>query len=649
MFKNLRLGLKIGLSFAVVLALLTIVLGAGIVALNKADGGITQYRGFVRNTNLVSQMQADMLMMRMNVINYFSTHGDKDVQNYKSSFSAMQASLQEVKQGIHNSEQAALISDAESLSTTYDSEFAHFIALTQKINTISDTQLIPSGEKMKTAIEDLIESVYAADDTKALYHTDQVQKAMLVGRLFVAKFLQSNTTNDFNAAIESIDTALSSEIAGLDYTLQGQQRIALLAEFKDAHKEYLQAMYDIQNLITEQNIIRNGSLRTIGPKIAQDFENIVLSITNELSTLGSDLKANTEKSIQVTLILSVIAIVLGVIAAYLLTTTITRPIRKAVDAANLLAQGDLTVNVGNTSKDETGMLLDAVQNTANNLKQMITTISGASDELASASEELAVVTDQTSEGITRQESETAMVATAMNEMATTVQDVADNAAKAADAAGQADQEATSGARVVEQTILSINSLSESVNHSSEKLSEVQQEVFNISTILEVIKEIADQTNLLALNAAIEAARAGDQGRGFAVVADEVRSLAARTQGSTSEIQTIIEQLQAGTQSTVEVMQQGKVQADQCVEQAGDTGSALNAITCAISVINDMNMQIASASEQQSSVAESINENVVNVQRIAEENSVGANQTRSSSAEIARLAEQLNELVTQFRV
>jgi methyl-accepting chemotaxis protein len=511
------------------------------------------------------------------------------------------------------------------------------------------TQLVPEGEKMRVAIENIVQDAYSANDINAIYYSDQVQKDMLLGRLYVAKFLESNTEKDFEIAFSNIGSDLTTAIATLDENNQDTEISGNISQFQGANQKYLDAMNLLHGLILEKNHIQDGTLRVVGPKVAQLVDEIKNSMTQEQELLGNELKAESALSINITLISSIIAFVIGVTSAYLLTTTITRPILKAVDAANQLAHGNLNLHIGETANDETGLLLDAVQNTANNLKQMISTISGASSELASASEELAVVTERTSDGIVQQEQQTELVATAMNEMATTVHDVADNAARAADAANEADREALSGSKVVSQTILSINSLSDSVNHSSERLNLVQQQVLNISSILEVIKGIADQTNLLALNAAIEAARAGEQGRGFAVVADEVRSLAARTQGSTSEIQHIIEQLQAGTQSAVDVMLQGKTQADLCVEQANNTGSALEAITNAISIINDMNMQIASASEQQSSVAENINENVVNVKQIAEENSVAANQTRSTSAEIARLAEQLNQLVTEFRV
>ncbi|WED25270.1 methyl-accepting chemotaxis protein [Vibrio sp. DW001] len=649
MFKNLRLGSKIGLGFGIVLLLLSVVLTTSIFALQKADHGISNYRGLARETNLAGKLQANMLMVQMNVKNFLITKDNNDLNQYNNYLAKMKVFLSQAGQEVTNPERASHILEVDSSIINYEQSFEAIIDLIRKHDIIYSTVIVPKGNEMRSTIEEIISIAYKDGDNEAVYHAGHVQDKMLVGRLYVMKYLQTNSREDFGISMQNMSNGLSDEIQDLNDNLQNGNLKSLLTKFKAAQSRYVEAMNDIDSIITERNLVIEDSLNIIGPSIAAIIEDIKLSVMKDQDTLGPALKESTDNSIQITVVLSILAITLGIVAAYLLTVNITRPIQTAVDAANQLSDGDLTIDVGKVSKDETGQLLDAIQNTADNLKQMMSTISMASGELASASEELAVVTEQTSEGIIQQESETDMVATAMQQMAATVHDVADNAANAAAAANKADIESKAGSAVVEQTIHSINSLSQSVMDSSTKLNDVQQEVTNISTILDVIKSIADQTNLLALNAAIEAARAGEQGRGFAVVADEVRSLAARTQGSTSEIQTLIEQLQAGTESTVQQMNQGKVQAEGCVQNAVKASSALGAITNAINVINDMNMQIASASEQQSSVAENINENVLNVKRIAEENSVAANQTRGSSTEIAKLAEQLNQLVSHFKV
>ncbi|PWI32305.1 hypothetical protein DI392_16675 [Vibrio albus] len=649
MFKDLKLGVKISAGFALILALLSIVITISMLALNDSDKGVTLYRSLSQHTNLLGKVQANMLMVRMNMKDYLITQDKEDLKLFSSYLSTMKSELQDVRTKVENKEQKLLLSDIHSSIEAYDNAFHSVIKLIDQQNNIHDNQLVPSGGLMYKTINDIISSTYQSDSNDIIYQATFVREKMLHGRLFVVKFLQSNKESDFKIALNNINSELGKEIKALNEKINDNDLQDLLDQFKQANKHYIQGMHDFYNITKERNHIVTDTLDVIGPKIAEEVESVKLSMMKEQNAIGSELKSKTNNSVHLTLGLSVIAILMGIGAAYLLTIYITKPIHKAVGLANQLAQGDLTINVGTTSKDETGLLLGAIQNTATNLKQMVTTISKASIELATASEELATVTEQTSQGIAKQEQETDMVATAMTEMTTTVHDVAGNASSAADAANQADQKALAGTETVDLAISLITSLSENVNHSSEKLNEVQREVINIGSILDVIRDISEQTNLLALNAAIEAARAGEQGRGFAVVADEVRNLAARTHNSTSEIQNIIEVLNVSTQSTVEVMDQGKNQANECVEQASNVSAALQAIAESITVINDMNMQIASASEQQSTVAEDINQNIVNVKNIAEENTVASDQTRSSSYEIARLADDLNQLVVQFRV
>ena len=353
----------------------------------------------------------------------------------------------------------------------------------------------------------------------------------------------------------------------------------------------------------------------------------------------------------VTVVIGIIAIALGLFVAWFIGRGISARIKKTVLALNDIAEGegDLTQRIVVDSKDELGELSNSFNQFVTRVHEMVRQVSSSTVQLGAAAEEMSVITETTNSGIQRQRAETEQVATAMNEMTSTVQEVARHASEAAASAHNADEETRNGHEVVQATVNAINSLATEINQASDVIQRLEEDSQSIGTVLDVIRGIAEQTNLLALNAAIEAARAGEQGRGFAVVADEVRTLASRTQKSTEEINDMIGRLQADAHDAVKAIEDSKKQADVGVHSAKTADSSLDTIMASITNINDMNMQIASAADEQSAVAEEINKNIISINDVAEESAEAASQTSAASQEMATLASDLQLLVSRFKI
>ncbi|WP_189387553.1 methyl-accepting chemotaxis protein [Bacterioplanes sanyensis] len=311
--------------------------------------------------------------------------------------------------------------------------------------------------------------------------------------------------------------------------------------------------------------------------------------------------------------------------------------------------GDLTQRIEKTSQDEIGEVVDWFNQFVDKLHVSIGEIVEASQPLSSVSVDLRNLTSQTAEVSERQNQATEQVSMVVEEMVTSVREVSSSANSAAEAAYDADSSAKAGRDVVNQTVATINSLAEEVDRASEVIRQLEADTGNVAAILDVIKGIAEQTNLLALNAAIEAARAGEQGRGFAVVADEVRTLASRTQDSTQEIQSVIEKLQSAANSAVKAMSDSKSHAEESVAQAAKTNDSLASITDKVESISEMNMRIATTTEEQDRAAASILENVTGIRDTSEAALASIQQVETASQSLTSIAATLHRVTGQFRV
>jgi methyl-accepting chemotaxis protein len=309
---------------------------------------------------------------------------------------------------------------------------------------------------------------------------------------------------------------------------------------------------------------------------------------------------------------------------------------------------DLTVPISIDQNDEIGRVAVAYQAMMTRFREILRDVRDTSSDLQNNATQLANTTELTREGVTVQMRETDQVATASTEMTHAIEEVSRNAHQAADAANNANHETEKGNKVLEDAIKSIHSLAARIDAAGLVIKRVETDSASIGSVLDVIRGIAEQTNLLALNAAIEAARAGEQGRGFAVVADEVRSLAQRTQESTQEIQGMIERLQAGAREAVRSMADGSAEMERTMAQAALAGESLAAIKRAVSLINDMNTQIASATEEQMAVSQEISRNVVNISDVAKSSSHSVQEVERASRELSSAASKLSGLVNEFR-
>ncbi|HJH19296.1 MAG TPA: methyl-accepting chemotaxis protein [Pseudomonas lactis] len=439
------------------------------------------------------------------------------------------------------------------------------------------------------------------------------------------------------------------------------EKLITSTDERNAYNEYVRLLGQYRQIEERMKSLSRANqvneLRSLlNTELLENSEQVNAVLTRLLDINNDDANATNQRAkdqydmaFDLVVGLLVVATALTLLFAWLLTRSITLPIAQALEAAEEVAEGNLTRPITVDGSDEAGRLLAAMAKMQHKLRDTLQRIAGSATQLASAAEELNAVTDESARGLTQQNNEIEQAATAVNEMTSAVEEVARNAVSTSEASRNATTSAGDGRDLVQETVSAIERMSTDVQATASLIGDLANESRDIGKVLDVIRGLADQTNLLALNAAIEAARAGEAGRGFAVVADEVRALAHRTQQSTSEIERMIGSIQTGTEHAVDSMRNSTERAESTLNIARGAGLSLDTINTAIVEINERNLVIASAAEEQAQVAREVDRNLVNIRDLSVQSATGASQTSAASGELSRLAVDLNGMVGRFRL
>ncbi|MEC4559661.1 methyl-accepting chemotaxis protein [Pseudomonas sp. CMAA1741] len=637
---NISVGAKLALGFAVVLLLTLATTVSGWRALDDAIVRSQQLSEIGLINDLTKDLRAERITYRVLNDNASRTRIANILDQLNSMLTTLQqrSSVDESRQML--TEKLTLLQRLRDDFSELENTVAKRIALRQamqaqeqKLSEVIDD--LQTQALLRMPADSQQSGVLGLMDTLSR-HVDGANQQILVPAYTFSPV--ENFAKVGDSSLDAADSSLAQLLKGLaplglprSLTQQpGEQ----LAKYRASLDDYRRAAVRVEqlqdNMENMGNELRAVSLELGKRKIEQ-----------------RDREALEARSVLTTVAL--LALVVGVVAGWLITLQITQPLRQTLAVAARIANGDLSQVEPVLRRDEMGQLQTSMREMTLSLRELIGGIDQGVGSLSQAATQLAASSEDTKLRINQQREETDQVATAMNQMSATVQEVAQNAEQASLAATNADQQAQVGDQVVAEAIGRIEQLAGQMDHCLAAMQHLAGESQRIGSILDVIKSVSEQTNLLALNAAIEAARAGEAGRGFAVVADEVRGLAQRTSTATEEIGQLIDSLHNGTDEVTRLLDNSKNLTEQSVELSRKAGHALSQITDTVSSIQGMNQQIATASEEQSVVAEQINRSVLNVRDVSDQTSAASEQTAASSGELEQLGQQLRGMVGRFNI
>ncbi len=602
----MRLSNKLSLGFGSLLVLLLIMAGTSLWALSNSSDGFNQYRALARDTNLGGRLQANMLMVRMNVKDFMITGKQKELDQYTNYYGEMREFMDAAMTEIKQPDRARLINSASQRVKEYGTHFDHIVELRAERNRLVEEVLNKQGPLLEQKLSRILTSAERDMDMEAAFRSSLALRNLLLARLYVVKFLEDNSQEFVDRVHQETET-LAAEMETLNATLNNQERRALLNETLELKESYMAAFDRVAEIIFERNGIISEQLDRLGPEVANDVEEVKLSVMAEQNELGPRLQAANKRTATILIALAVTALVLAVGTALFIVRSTLRQLGRdpsqIAAIAQSIAEGDLDV----TFDDDAVGVYAYMKNMATQLIRVVSEVREGSTNVATGSDEMSTSAQMLSQGATEQAASVEEVSSSIEQMASNIRQNTENAASTEEIANRSADEAEQSSKAVIEAVSAMNNIAEKIS---------------------IIEEIARQTNLLALNAAIEAARAGQHGKGFAVVAAEVRKLAERSGGAAREISEL-------SVSTVSAS-----------EEAVDR---LNSLVPNIRRTAELVQEITEASKEQDIGANQVNEAISQLDTVIQQNASAAEEMASTSEELAGQSKQLEKSMSFFQV
>ncbi|MBF0462813.1 MAG: methyl-accepting chemotaxis protein [Magnetococcales bacterium] len=610
MLQNMRVAALLSSGFGLVLLLLVVVSGEGYLGLSGAVHGFTEYRGIAKETNLAGRLQANMLMVRMAVKDFVIDGNEKELAKFDAAYKKMDEFIEEVKKEVVQPDRIKMIGNVDRLAAEYQKGFLKIAALHKQQVEWLDKGMNPSGAQMRENMTEIMNTAYADHDPHAAFLAGRLQEHVLLARLFATKFLDTHDDTAVARVEKEIQAEMKELIPQLEQALQDPKRHALFADFLKARDVYHQTFNNMVANIHERDTILHNTLDRIGPEIAKEVEDFKLALKSDQDALGPRVQAENQAAVALVFSVSLVAILMGMVCAWLITRTIRKPLggepKDLAKVVEAVSNGDLSVQITVEKGDQTS-LNASMARMVEKLREVLGEVATAAEQVAIGSNAISDSAQSLSQGTTEQAASVETTSAAMEAMSGSCQLNTDSSNSTQNIAIKAAQDAAKGGAAVDQAVLAMK---------------------EIASRIGIIEEIARQTNLLALNAAIEAARAGEHGKGFAVVAAEVRKLAERSQTAAGEISHL-------SSSSVSVSEQA--------------GSIIGKLVPDIQETAERIRGIADCSRQQREGIADIGQSIQQLDQVVQQNAAASEELAATSEELSAQANMMAQSVAFFNL